>query len=292
MTFALGMLAVATMPLGAVPPSAAQEDAEASISVSTAVPGQTITVRASGLFPGWIAWLDLFPDRVRLATADVRADGSFEQDVVIPRDSFDGPKGIAVISKDSHGKYAYLRLYLTVTGAGADVDVSDTTVVAGQTLQVSGTRFRSGSRVYGTLFPERIELFTVTVEDQRFRTEVVLPDTLASGKHGLLIIGQAASGRFASFPILITTSGGVGEMPLVAGSDPFAAIRFPEAEPSTTPTAPRYVREPSEDWSRWAAWITLVVIVTLLAILGVAWLFSPSGRRWRERRRQVHLGRR
>lgn len=274
---------------GAGPPPAAS----ASASDTTPEPGQTITVSARGLLPGWEAWIDYFPDQKRLATVPIRPDGTFTTDVVIPADTLDGVKGIAVISIDAAGSYAYLTIELVVRGAPADVDVSATRLRPGESMRVTGTRFQAGSPVFGVLFPAQTVVFqTTATSDRRFAATIRLPDDLPAGEHGLAVSGIAASGGPAYFPILLEVVGGSTRLP---PGDPFQSASTSTSttttrpDPSTTSTtASRTSADPSSDgddgW--WAPLAIVLAALVLLILLGRNWLRSPAGRRWRQRRRE------
>ena len=154
MLVALAALVGATGPVGAAP-----ADATSSVSDTTPAPGQAITVSAGGLAPGTEAEVYLLPEG-RLAQPTVGEDGGFRASVRIPVDSFDGPKQIVVSAVAADNTYAYLVTDVTVRGADAAAELSDTTLTPTEPVRVSGTRFRSGVELQIVVLPEAEVLAT------------------------------------------------------------------------------------------------------------------------------------
>jgi hypothetical protein len=277
--------------------ASAQAGPSASVSDTSVAPGQTVTVRASGLNPGGISLIDYIPDGVRLATVHAGADGSYVHDVQIPPDSPDGLKQIVVTAIAADGTYAYLPTTITLKGPAATIRVSDLTLNPGQALKVSGSRFLRGTTVYGLLFPEAISLFEITpARDGTFAAEVEMPDDLLNGRHGLVVTGLDASGHFAYLQQLVSVRGGIGDLP--GESDPFAGAAALATSTTTTSTTSTTERERARSQqlgngsdSSLIGLVVMLIAIVLLIVLAVTWYRSPAGKTWR-RHREEHRRRR
>jgi len=279
---------------------AARADGSASVSDTSVVPGQTVTVRASGLKPGGTANIDYLPDAVRLASVTVGADGGLVQDVQIPSLSKDGPKQIVVTAIAATGRYAYLATDMTLKGPAASARLSDTTLVPGQQLRVDGTRFLPGYAVSIVVFPEQQYLGQPDAgSDGRFSVDVRMPAQLLNGRHTIVVAGANASGSYSYLELSATVTGGRGNVPAGGGgggggslpplnpavvpSSTTSTLRAPR--PSATPLPP--LGDGGDGGSRAGTVLLVVGFLALLALVAGTWFASPDGRRWRrERARQ------
>jgi hypothetical protein len=291
---------------GAAPVAAAPTGGSASISDSHPQPGQGVTVRASGLLPGGVAYIDYIPDGARLATVHAGADGSFVHTVQIPIDSPDGKKQIVVTALDSEAHYAYLANDLTVKGPSASARLSDTSLVPGQALRISGNRFLVGTDVYAVLYPEGAILMKTTARSGGgFSAGVTMPTKLLNGRHGIAVVGLTYTGDVAYLQLFANVTGGIG----TAAGDPFAnasheipadVTTTTTEGPSTTTTdlAPLPTHAPSKsslgphgtDTGLVLAIVLALAVATGAALLA-SWLRSPAGRRWRRDRSNRRLDR-
>jgi hypothetical protein len=295
----VALVALGVVLLATAPPAQAQAAASASISARVVVPGQTVTVRASGLLAGGTSFVDYIPDGVRLATVTVGGDGSYSVQVRIPGNSPDGRKQIVVTALDSLGHYAYLANDLSVNGPPASARLNDTTLTPSQAFQLSGSRWRPGSKVYAVLYPEQVYLGAFPASDGgSFTANLRMPKDLLNGKHGFVVVGADAKGGTAYLQLTASVTGGIGFAP----GDPFAkaspgdvtAIASTTTEDITTTTTietpfttDKPGRPPLGPHGTDTKLVLAVLLVVLLGTVGAlvaSWLRSPAGRRWRRDR--------
>lgn len=292
---------IAVLLLVASPTAAvAQGSASASISDSSVVPGQTVTVRASGLNPGGISLIDYIPDGVRLATVYAGPDGTYSAQVRIPDNSPDGRKQIVVTAIDAAGHYAYLPNDLTVNGPSASARLSDTTLTPSQAFQISGSRFRAGTKVYAVLYPEQVLLGGFTAGGNgSFTANVRMPKDLLNGDHGIVVAGADAKGGTAYLQLKATVTGGLGAL---GAGDPFAKASAASAAalastttiditttttidtPFTTDVPGRPSLGPEGTDTKLVLAVLLVLAAGTVAALLASWWRSAAGRRWRRDR--------
>lgn len=298
-TLVVGVLACLAVLLVPSAPASAAGPGSASVSDTTPLPGQTVTVRASGLKPGGVSYVDYLPDAIRLATVTVGDDGSYSRNVQIPAGTKDGPKQIVVTAVGADGKYAYLPTDLRVTGPPATARLSTDRLFPRLALRVEGTRFLSGTEVSVVLFPEAQSMGSPRAgRDGRLSAEVVVPGEVLNGRHVVVVAGLTAGGGYAYLQIETTMTGGVGDVPAGdvvvpgAGYDPTAVTSTSFTVPTTkAPTVTRGTVTdipPTGDGFDGLAILLLVVLVAIVLGIGVgSLLLTPAGRRWiRQRRRR------
>jgi hypothetical protein len=300
--FRLALVAVGLALLATAPAARAQASASASISDSVVEPGQTVTVRASGLYPGTTSFVDYIPDGVRLATVTAGGDGSYSVQVRIPGNSPDGRKQIVVTALDAAGHYAYLPSNLSVNGPAASARLSDTTLTPSQAFQLSGSRFRAGYKVYAVLYPEQVYLGAFTAGDGgSFTANLRMPKDLLNGKHGFVVAGPDAKGGTAYLQLTASVTGGIGS----SGVDPFAKATPGAVEaiastttvditttttietPFTTDKSGRPPLGPHGTDTKLVLTVLLVLALGTVGALVASWLRSPGGRRWRRERAEA-----
>jgi hypothetical protein len=296
---ALALLGAPTLAPAA---TAAPAGGSASISDSSPQPGQTITVHASGLQPGKDAVIDYVPDAVRFGVYTVTADGTVDQSVRIPANTYDGPKEIVVTSFDSNGRFTRLKIDFEMAGPPASVSLNDTTLVPGQRIRFDGDRWFAGSTYAIVLFPERVTVATGTIgSDRTLDVSARMPDTLLNGKHGFLVGGRAAGGKAAYFKLFATVTGGIGQVPkgdVFAGADelnPTTSTTPSSSSSSSSTTRVTLSPEATGDLDGGGFGSLLLVILGILLLLGLAstWFLTSDGRAWlRKRRERVEQRRR
>ncbi len=266
------------------------------MSDTSLVPGQTVTVRASELKPGGTANIDYLPDAVRLATVTVGADGALVQDVQIPSLSKDGPKQIVVTAIAATGRYAYLATDMTLKGPVATARLDDTTLVPGQRLRVTGTRFLPGYEVAIVVFPEQQYLGRPDAgSDGRFAVDVRMPAQLLNGRHTIVVAGANAGGSYSYLELSATVTGGVGNVPPGGGGGGNGSLPplNPAVVPSSTTSTLRVPRPTTgslppltdvDGGSRAGTVLLVLGFLALLALVVGTWFASPDGRRWRRER--------
>jgi hypothetical protein len=278
--------------LAAPAAEAAPAGGSASVSDTTPLPGQTVTVQASGLKPGGLSFVDYLPDGVRLAEVTVGDDGGYTVDVTIPVMSHDGPKQIVVTALDADGRYAYLPTDMTVNGPPATADLSDSTLVPGQTFQIDGSRFRAGKAGVVILYPEGVILAEpVPDAEGRWSEQVQVPAQVLNGRHGIAVVGIAAGGKVAYVKLFATITGGIGfvpegidlfafPLPPVDGTTTVPSTSTSTTRGTTTTTRPRQeaATDGSDDDSSLWLLVLLAGCVLLLVIVAIAWLRTPEGR--------------
>lgn len=84
------------------------------------------------------------------------------------------------------------------------VAVSDTTVVPGETITVTGEGFAPGTRVTITLDDTQVLAVAAVRDDGRFSAQVTIPEDIAPGVHKITAAGVDAEGQPRGFDIFIT----------------------------------------------------------------------------------------
>jgi hypothetical protein len=273
--------------------SAAPAGGSASISDPSPQPGQTVTVHASGLRPGKDAVIDYVPDAVRFGVFTVAADGTVDQAVRIPANTYDGPKEIVVSSFDSNGRFTRIKVPFTMSGPPATVTLDDTTLVPNQRIRFDGDRWFAGSTYAIVLFPEKVTIASGTIgADRTLDVAARMPGTLLNGKHGFLVGGRAAGGKAAYFKLFATVTGGIGQVPK---GDPFAGADLnpttsttPPSSTSSSTTRATVAPEATGDLDGGGIGPLLLAILGLLLLIAVAstWFLTSDGRTWLRKRRE------
>lgn len=91
-------------------------------------------------------------------------------------------------------------------GAGSAA-LSDTAVVPGQVITVSGSGWLPGSEVTITIFSTPRQLGTATVDgDGQFSTQVTIPSDLSPGEHTLRVEGTNADNEPRTVDVAVTVA--------------------------------------------------------------------------------------
>jgi hypothetical protein len=291
----VGVLLLALPPASAV---AAPTTGSASVSDTTPLPGDVVTVRASGLQAGKPATIEYQPGAVMLATLTVDGDGGFTRNVQIPPRTTDGAKQIVVKSIGTNGRFTRIQIDLQVAGPPATARLSDDTLVPKEAFRFDGSRFAAGTSVVIVVYPEGAILGQPNAgPDGRFSVDVRMPELLLNGKHGFIVAGLAAGGHVAVLKLYATVTGGVGG---VVKGDPLDEVDYPYVTPTSAPTT-SLVRRPTStvplvsgdsggSGLNTLGLAILVAFVLILVVLAVAWWRSSEGQRWlrdRAERRRI-----
>jgi len=93
---------------------------------------------------------------------------------------------------------------------GPTAVASDTTVTAGQTITVSGSRWLADSTV--RLSFDGTFVKTAAVDPGHFSTPFTVPSGADAGQHALTVTGNDRTGAPASVTLLLTITGGSGSL--------------------------------------------------------------------------------
>ena len=277
-------------------PALAQSDPSISVSDTTPAPGQELTVTGSGFLPDSPVLLYLLPEST-YPNATVGGDGTFRSTVAISRDSIDGAKQLVVRGLKADGTHSYLTVDLRVVGAPASARISDTELAPSARFELSGDRFKRGTKVLVVLFPERVLLAELTAaSDQSIAADLALPEAVFDGDHTIIVAGSEARAGYAWIELHANVTGGIGRTPPVTGSGKELLDSF-LAGTTTTSRATTTTRAVGEAINHDGGgggggitrpWILLVLLLLLAAVALVAlvasWLRTPEGRRWKARR--------
>lgn len=177
----------------------------ATLAETALTQGQIVQITGYHWKPDGVVEITLHPGKHQVKVVAGR-DRRFAVGFDIPTDAATGKYGITVAGTGSDGHYAYLPNDVTIVSEPASASLDDTTLHPGQTVRVTGRRWKPGEAVEITLHPGKHQVRVPADSAGRIKGSLVIPKSTWPGAYGITVAGKGADGGYAYLQNEVTVS--------------------------------------------------------------------------------------